>query len=149
MLQLNPSLEAGPTPGDLAADGILHNETAAFFGENIRLYRHQEEALAIARRGEPYIVTTGTGSGKSLTYLVPIYDAIVRSNPEEHQVRALIVYPMNALINSQEQALNNFLKNLPSSKVRFDQYTGQTRQEDRQRILDDPPHILLTNYVML
>lgn len=149
VLQLNPSFEAGRTLGDLATDGILHADTAAFFGENIRLYRHQEEALAIARRGEPYIVTTGTGSGKSLTYLIPIYDAIVRSNPEEHQVRALIVYPMNALINSQYQALENFLKNLPSSKVRFGKYTGQTRQEDRQRILDDPPHILLTNYVML
>ena len=50
-------------------------------------------------------MTTGTGSGKSLTYLIPIYDHILRTHPEKHQVRAIIIYPMNALINSQLKAL--------------------------------------------
>ena len=94
-------------------------------------------------------MTTGTGSGKSLTYLVPIFDAIIRNAPERHSVRAILVYPMNALINSQLDALRDFQEeNFPDSPIRFDRYTGQEREEDRERILNDRPHILLTNYVM-
>ena len=94
---------------ELASAGTIQRETAHFFGEHLRLYRHQAEALAAGQRGEPYVVTTGTGSGKSLTYLVPIYDAIIGAQPERHSVRAIIVYPMNALINSQHTALKQYL----------------------------------------
>ncbi len=150
MLQLNPAYEVGPTLLELASQGILTHETARFFGPDLRLYRHQQEALEVARRGEPYVVSTGTGSGKSLTYLIPIFDQIMRCKPEHPSVRAIIVYPMNALINSQMEALERFRDgNWPDCPVRFDQYTGQTKGEDRDRILNDNPHILLTNYVML
>jgi len=153
ILQLNPAYEPGPTLDELAAQGVLTAGTARFFrkhdGGALRLYKHQQEAFEIARRQEPYVVTTGTGSGKSLTYLVPIYDHILRTNPEKHQVRAIIVYPMNALINSQLLALEQYEKMAGGSTVRFARYTGQEKPDDRQRILDDPPHILLTNYVML
>ena len=98
-------LEMDQILGELAQDGNLMPETARFFGAGRRLYRHQREAIDIAQRGESYVVTTGTGSGKSLTYLVPIYDAIMRNDPERHSVRALLIYPMNALINSQLDAL--------------------------------------------
>ena len=149
VLQLNPAFERDQTLGNLAADGTIMPETARFFGEGLRLYRHQREAIKLGLKGEPYVVTTGTGSGKSLTYLIPIYDAIIRNAPERHSVRALLVYPMNALINSQLEALQEFQeKNWPDSPVRFDRYTGQEREQDRERILQDPPHILLTNYVM-
>ena len=150
VLQLNPAFEQTETLGELAAAGTIAQDTARFFGEKILLHQHQREALEIAQRGEPYVVTTGTGSGKSLTYLVPIYDAIVRDEPQRPGgVRAIIVYPMNALINSQLDALNQYQEGFPESQVRFDRYTGQTREEDRQRIFENPPHILLTNYVML
>ena len=150
VLQLNPAFEPDRSLGELADAGTITRETARFFGEEIRLYRHQAEALAAAQRGEPYVVSTGTGSGKSLTYLVPIYDAIVRNEPQRQGgVRAIIVYPMNALINSQLEALQQYHANFPDSQVRFDRYTGQEREEDRARILANPPHILLTNYVML
>jgi ATP-dependent helicase YprA (DUF1998 family) len=149
-LQLNPAFEYGPTLAELAASGLLAPQTARFFGPHIRLYRHQAEALEIARRGEPYVVSTGTGSGKSLTYLVPIADGVFRDRPERHTVRAVIVYPMNALINSQLRALESFRdRNWTDAPLRFAAYTGQTTNEERQRILDDPPHIVLTNYVML
>ncbi len=149
VLQLNPAFEMDQTLGELAADDVLVPETASFFGTDRRLYRHQREAIDIALLGESYVVTTGTGSGKSLTYLVPIYDAIIRNAPERHSVRSLLVYPMNALINSQLDALRDFQEeNFPDSPIRFDRYTGQEREEDRERILNDPPHILLTNYVM-
>jgi len=153
ILQLNPAYEPGETLDGLASKGTLRNGTALFFrrydGGPLKLYRHQREAIDIAQRGEPYVVTTGTGSGKSLTYLVPIYDHILRNQPEKPGVRAIIVYPMNALINSQWEALKAYAKGYPENQVRFERYTGQDKDEARQRILDNPPHILLTNYVML
>lgn len=152
-LQLNPAYEPGPTLEELAAQGVVDPRTAAFFrrpdGRPLRLYRHQYEAILLAQRRQPYLVTTGTGSGKSLTYLVPIYDRVVRTNPERARVRAIIVYPMNALINSQYDALREYASRFPDSPVTFEKYTGQEKEEERQRILDNRPHILLTNYVML
>jgi len=149
VLQLNPAYEPSSTLADLASDGIIGKDTARFFGPKIRLHRHQAEAITAARKNEPYLVSTGTGSGKSLTYLVPIVDHVLNNNPADHSVRALIVYPMNALINSQLKALQDFKKNWPECPLTFARYTSQDRGTDRERILTDPPHILLTNYVML
>jgi ATP-dependent helicase YprA (DUF1998 family) len=149
VLQLNPAYEPARTLANLAADGVIGRETARFFGPNIRLYQHQAEAIAAAKKNDPYLVSTGTGSGKSLTYLVPIVDHVLKNNPNDHSVRALVVYPTNALINSQLKALQDFKKNWPDCPVTFSRYTGQDRGKDRDRILTNPPHILLTNYVML
>jgi len=149
VLQLNPAYEAGSTLGELAGRGAIAPETARFFGDHLRLHRHQEEALAAAQRGEPYIVTTGTGSGKSLTYLVPIVDHVVHHDPGRPAIRAVIVYPMNALINSQIEALQRFAAGWPDCPVRFARYTGQEDDERRAEIINNPPHILLTNYAML
>ena len=150
VLQLNPAYEPAATLGELASRGIVRTETARFFGPALRLYRHQQEALEAALRNEPYVVTTGTGSGKSLTYLIPIVDRVFRDAPERRTVRAVIVYPMNALINSQLDALDRFKKkNWPDCPLDFKRYTGQEKDDDRQAIIDNPPHVLLTNYVML
>lgn len=148
VLQLNPAYELAERLGELADARVLDPRTAEFFGPDIRLYSHQREALAAAQRGEPYVVSTGTGSGKSLTYLVPIVDHILKNDPAMPTVRAIIIYPMNALINSQLDALRAYAagKGMP---ITFDKYTGETKQEDRERIIKNPPHILLTNYVML
>ena len=149
-LQLNPAFVRGDSLRTLSNEGLIRPETARFFGPDLRLYRHQQEAFLAAKRGEPYVVTTGTGSGKSLAYLIPIVDQIFRNRPERASVRAVVVYPMNALINSQLKALEDFReRNWPDAPVRFDSYTGETKQDDRERILQHPPHLLLTNYVML
>lgn len=149
-LQINPAFEMDATLGELVEEGILTPETARFFGENLKLYKHQREAIDLALKGESFIVATGTGSGKSLTYLVPIYDAIIREGTAKiGSARAMLVYPMNALINSQLNSLKDFERdNFPDSPVRFERYTGQEGREDRNRILAKPPHILLTNYMM-
>jgi len=150
VLQLNPAYEAGPTLRDLADRGVITAGTMRLLGPTLRLHRHQIEALEAAGRGEPYVVSTGTGSGKSLTYLAPIVDHVFRHQPERHSVRAIIVYPMNALINSQLAALERYREqNWPDCPVRVARYTGQERDEARDAIINDPPHILLTNYVML
>jgi ATP-dependent helicase YprA (DUF1998 family) len=150
VLALNPAYVSGATLAELAADGAIGKDTARFFGPSIRFYLHQAEAIAAAQKNEPYLVSTGTGSGKSLAYLVPIVDHVLKNNPRDHSVRALIVYPTNALINSQLKAFEDFKqRNWPECPVVCRRYTGQDRGEDRDRILTDPPHILLTNYVML
>ena len=56
---------------------------------------------------------------------------------------------MNALINSQLESLRRYQDEYPSNKVRFERYTGQTNADERNRLQADPPHILLTNYMML
>ena len=149
VLQLNPAYVQTETLGELAVQGTIGEETARFFGSDIRLYSHQHKALNSADRGDNYLVTTGTGSGKSLTYLLPIYDAIMRDNPERGGVRAILVYPMNALINSQLESLQRYAKDHTYNIVRFDKYTGQSTRDERNELQSNPPHILLTNYVML
>ncbi|MSQ93816.1 MAG: DEAD/DEAH box helicase [Gemmataceae bacterium] len=65
-------------------------------GRPLRLHRHQSEAIRVARTGFPYVLTTGTGSGKSLSYIVPIVDHVLRAGNGKG-IRAIVVYPMNAL----------------------------------------------------
>lgn len=89
VLQLNPAYEPAATLRELAARAEITEGTARFFGADLRLHRHQQEVLEIAQRGEPYVVSTGTGSGKSLTYLVPIVDHVLRNDPARHSVRAI------------------------------------------------------------
>ena len=105
--------------------------------------------------GHSYVLTTGTGSGKSLAYIVPIVDKVLRARvagDRDKRVRAIIVYPMNALANSQYNELKKYLRDgFPrgSEPVTFARYTGQEGQAERDKIRNDPPDILLTNYVML
>ena len=152
LLQLTPEYQKGRTTSELIAAGILHPDCSQYFrtdkGQPIHFRYHQEQAFEIAHRQENYVVTTGTGSGKSLTYIVPIFDDLIR-NPDQTGVRASLVYPMNALINSQEEELRKFLKNVPDTHIRVEKYTGQESQTKRIAIQNDPPQILLTNYVML
>jgi len=155
LIQLSPSYEMGKTVSEMVDAGDLHPLCKEIFrsekGESFHLYHHQEQAIRTAIRNEHYILTTGTGSGKSLTYLIPIINHILSHDPDPHQVRALIVYPMNALINSQEKAIHELLNNLVDDRgiIRCARYTGQEDRDTRQSLQKKPPHILLTNYVML
>ena len=81
-------------------------------GTPIRFYRHQWDAIRAARGGDSYVLTTGTGSGKSLAYIVPIVDRVLRARRRRPagRVRAIIVYPMNALANSQHNELEKYLR---------------------------------------
>jgi len=153
LLQLSPAYQAAETVEELSSQKLLHPLCGALFragGESLRLHQHQRKAIGIAIQGHNYVVTTGTGSGKSLTYLIPVFNHVLQHQPELGKVRAIIVYPMNALINSQLDALNRFAANLAGPcPVRFARYTGQESDAEKAAIRDDPPHILLTNYVML
>jgi ATP-dependent helicase YprA (DUF1998 family)/very-short-patch-repair endonuclease len=160
LLQLSPAFESGETIDELIVAGDLHPETRKIFAikredgsvrEPLRLHRHQVEGIRAARMGDSYVLTTGTGSGKSLAYIAPIVDYALR-NPKPGSVKAIVVYPMNALANSQLGELTKYLclgypKDHPP--VSFRRYTGQEDDAQRREIIANPPDILLTNYVML
>ena len=166
-LSLNPNFASGGTVDELVASGVLHREAAKIFrakahasdpglDKPIAFHRHQREAIEAAATGESYVLTTGTGSGKSLAYIVPIVDRILRSkeaNPADiRRIKAIIVYPMNALANSQMLELEKYLRfGYPKDgePVTFARYTGQETSDDRAKVLAHPPDIILTNYVML
>jgi ATP-dependent helicase YprA (DUF1998 family) len=163
LIQLNPSFEPGAWIDELVADNMLHKECRKIFrkgkdaageisqGHPLRLHRHQTEAIKVARTGHNYVLTTGTGSGKSLAYIIPIVDHVLRC-ASNRGIQAIVIYPMNALANSQEGELEKFLRHgYPDGKgpVTFARYTGQETEEQKHHIIANPPDILLTNYVML
>lgn len=160
LIQLNPSFAPGAYIDELIDEGVLHDGNRRVFrrkkderaeGLPLRLYRHQEEAIRAARSGGNYVLTTGTGSGKSLAYIVPIVDHVLRRG-SGRGIQAIVVYPMNALANSQYGELVKFLEDgFPDDRgpVTFARYTGQEGREEREKIWANPPDILLTNYVML
>jgi very-short-patch-repair endonuclease len=161
LIQLNPSFASGESIGGLIREGTLHPECESIFrrgkaetvtsGSLLNLHLHQAQAIREAAAGRNYVLTTGTGSGKSLAYIIPIVDYVLREGTGKG-IRAIIVYPMNALANSQEGELDKYLaEGYPPGNppVTYARYTGQEDSETRQRILNNPPDILLTNYVML
>jgi hypothetical protein len=157
LVQVSPSYSAGSAVDQMARQGEITSDTASVFqrpdGRPFTLYRHQEEAVRKALAGESFVVTSGTGSGKSLCYFLPIVDSLVRQPNTGDRVAALVVCPMNALVNSQYQALLS-LKEQYERRIgkpfpaTFAKYTGETRDAQREQMRLNPPQILLTNYVM-
>lgn len=160
LIQLNPSFQPGKWVDELVSKGLINQECSRIFrinkdqdqlGEPLRLHKHQVDAVEAARAGENYVLTTGTGSGKSLSYIVPIVNYVL-NHGTGNGIKAIVIYPMNALANSQYGELEKFLRfgyAEGESPVTFEKYTGQENEEQKQRIIEDPPDILLTNYVML
>lgn len=161
LVQISPNFKVGDSVSQLIKDGVLHPECAQIFqsgktgqsanGAPIRFHEHQSEAIRYSQTGQNYVLTTGTGSGKSLTYIVPIVNHVLK-NGTGKGIKAIIVYPMNALANSQIGELNKFINTGYTGNrgpVTFERYTGQESDEDRERIISNPPDIILTNYVML
>ncbi len=158
LLQINPNYEPAQTIDELIAEKMLDPGCRDIFrtGPNrerpLRVYRHQQQAIAHAVDEQSFVVTTGTGSGKSLCFFIPIVSAILAEKREDSTpcTRAVIIYPMNALANSQYEELKKYIKEVNGKQpVTFARYTGQESTEQKQKIADDPPDILLTNFMML
>lgn len=161
LIQINPNYKRDGTVQKLVKDGSLHPACAALFQTgkvegkpaDLHLYKHQMQAIAKAQNHQSYVVTTGTGSGKSLSFFIPVIDCILKgkqADPTPH-TRAIVIYPMNALANSQLEELDKFLHGYPTGQQPFTvrRYTGQESSEERKAIADNPPDILLTNFMML
>lgn len=154
LLQINPNYQSEATIAKLVADKVLDplcKTIFSFEGKEFSLYTHQENAIDLAQKQQSYVVTTGTGSGKSLSFFIPIVNRIIQEKKTDARprTRAIIIYPMNALANSQLEEISKFLENDKSNTISVDRYTGQEDKEERERIKSNPPDILLTNYVML
>ena len=184
-LAKGPFLEAAPpyrkdkTVRQLVEEGTFCNSMLTLaggdpelFNPDRPLYVHQVQAIRKAARDRNYVVVTGTGSGKTECFLLPIINDILSEFESEGAspgVRAILLYPMNALANDQLKRLRELLKGTP---ITFGRYTGETEETEksavskwklsasnqerlpnellsREEIRKNPPNILLTNYSML
>lgn len=179
-LEISPPFRTGKSLRDLVEEGLLSPRFAAlcrgnpFLPYERPLYVHQEQAIRKALAGRNVVVSTGTGSGKTEAFLIPILNALLQEEEQgrlnQPGVRALILYPMNALANDQMKRLRRLLAHYPT--ITFGRYIGETPHKQnealdyfrenypdepivenelksRQEMQETPPHILLTNYAML
>lgn len=166
-LQGTPPYRTGESLSGLVKQKLLPDiiNKVPFLGDYEQaLYWHQVETIRKVRQGRNVILASGTGSGKTLSFLVPIVSKILE-NPQPG-VHALLLYPMNALVNDQLKTLRRILKDVP--EVTFGRYvnkniTPETEKEarrlqpkalkhevvSREEFRRQPPNILITNYAML
>jgi ATP-dependent helicase YprA (DUF1998 family) len=177
-LQVVPPFTAGVSLQQLIADGLMHRHLAMLSADALPLarplYAHQERALRLAvGNHRNLLVATGTGSGKTETFLLPIIDHLLREREARTLgpgVRALLLYPMNVLANDQMRRIRALLQ--PYPEVTFGRYIGATEQTNaearklfrmhsrgepvlanelmsREEMQATPPNILVTNFSML
>lgn len=176
-IQLNRRFEKGDTFDTFISEGLLHPQTSACFttvpesssAPTVSLYRHQSEAIRLITANKNTIISTGTGSGKSFCFGIPVVSTCLKMQDDGIRgIKAIFVYPMNALANSQ---YDDFAKRLHGSGLKIAIYTGDTAKTKIQGLQDyrvrynrepydsellsreeiqlTPPDILITNYVML
>lgn len=158
---------SGKNPAALVKEGLLHQETVDAAGLNPP-YTHQYEVFKqlLSDPHASVLVSSGTGSGKTECFMVPILESVVREIKAERNVpgiRALFLYPLNALIANQKKRLNQYTGPF-NGAVRYALYTGELEEEaPRKRTADiNPgelnsrkvmrekiPHLLVTNPTML
>lgn len=177
LIQFNPSYEKSDSLEKIVDKYHLHTDLTKIF-KGYNLFKHQVEALNLGSQFKDFILTSGTGSGKSLAFISTIFNYLLQLENKSSGIKAIIVYPMNALINSQFEELSkyelNFLEEynsqlkIPSEistnqeklaflrekaekkfPIKFAQYTGQANEKEREIIRQELPDILLTNYMML
>jgi ATP-dependent helicase YprA (DUF1998 family) len=180
-LELNPPYSTGRSLRELADEGVV-NKNICQLQDHINppherplppdrpLYLHQEKAIRNALgKQRNIVVASGTGSGKTECFLIPIlHDLLTDPAPG---VRALLIYPMNALVNDQ---LLRLRKLLAGTGITFGRYTSELEDKDSKGkarnpeapenevisretirgnpsrdIPPNPPQILITNYAML
>jgi ATP-dependent helicase YprA (DUF1998 family) len=116
----------GCTLRDLVEQGSLHPGVLQLFPPDRRLYSHQESAIRNAVDGKNIVVVTGTGSGKTECFSIPMINTLLANKASGVQV--LILYPMNALVNDQVKRLRVLLCRQTSSQpIRFGFYTSRTK----------------------
>lgn len=145
-----------------------------FEPEKRKLYRHQVEAIKKSAQKKNLIITTGTGSGKTECFLIPVINELLKQQENgtlDSGVRTLIVYPMNALVNDQIRRLRELFGSYDDCKITYGKFTGETEEKyeegkneflkregfeppinelvSREQMRNTPPNILITNYAML
>jgi Lhr-like helicase len=168
-LQGLPPYQTDQSLNELVQEGVLPQEILKIpFFDNVHrpLYRHQVDTIRLLRKGENVILASGTGSGKTLAFLIPLLAGILED--PRPGIHALLLYPMNALVNDQLKLLRRLLKDYP--QIRFGRYINKEVTPEREKVAKDlpqnqnappnevlsrevfrrtPPHLLITNYSML
>lgn len=130
-VQVTPPFKTGVTLAELVSEGILSPLFHRYPDETLErpLYKHQEDAIRKMIPGERnLVVATGTGSGKTECFLIPICNYLLReyeAGTLSPGVRALLLYPMNALANDQVKRLRDLFE--PFEFITFGRYTGETQ----------------------
>jgi ATP-dependent helicase YprA (DUF1998 family) len=177
-IELNRRYLHGDPFDQLVSEGLIHPDSPRCFSARaedkasplVDLHKHQSDAVRAIASGRNTIVATGTGSGKSFCFGIPIISECLRLQDDGvGGVKAIIIYPMNALANSQ---YDDFASRLEGTGLKIALYTGDTPNSrekalasytattgrekprdsellSREEIKETPPDILLTNYVML
>jgi ATP-dependent helicase YprA (DUF1998 family) len=158
----------GKTIQSFVDEGIAHPDLAKF--TDYVLYSHQSKAFELTAGLERnVIVATGTGSGKTESFLLPIVDSLLKEKDAgtlDDGIRAIVIYPMNALATDQLDRMRDNLAQYPD--ITFGRFVGPTpktkkeaikegaskgylpnERPSREEMVDRPPHILITNYAML
>jgi len=118
----------GCTLRDLVEQGSLHPGVLQLFPPDRKLYSHQELAIRSAVEGKNIVVVTGTGSGKTECFTIPMINTLLSNKAAGVQV--LILYPMNALVNDQVKRLRVLLCRQNSAQpIRFGFYTSRTKKK--------------------
>lgn len=174
-VDLNLPFQRGMSLDEMIADGAVCKSFHRLGDMNFErpLYSHQEESIRHICSGRSAIITTGTGSGKTESFLYPILNELmsdVENGNREVGVRAIFLYPMNALVNDQIDRVRKILTQCPEITYGF--FTGETKESipkdyrekygaendtfipenelvSREEIRKNPPHLLFTNYSML
>jgi superfamily II DNA or RNA helicase len=171
VIQISKRFKNGNTLDDMVSEGWLHKNIKSIY-KDFKPYAHQHKAFEVAsNKKENLVVTTGTGSGKSMCFELPIVNhCLYEAEKGLKGIKAIVIYPMNALANTQYEEL---AKKLKDSGLTIGLYTGDTQHTgeealkaykevfgedavptnaeviDREKLRLTPPDILITNYVML
>ncbi len=166
--EVRREFKTGKSLDQLVEEGVAHPELTRFTKHT--LYEHQSRALELASGlSRNVIVATGTGSGKTESFLLPIINSLLKERDKgdlNEGIRAIVVYPMNALATDQIERLRTGLSEFPD--ITFGRFVGPTKdtrkeaqkergssvfpvneRASRDEMKEKPPHILITNYAML
>ena len=123
-ISLSRTFQEGATLEQLVKEGVLHSHIKQL-SPYPSAYRHQEQAFRAIHAGQPTLVATGTGSGKTECFLLPIISRCLQLRDESAPagITAVIVYPMNALAEDQLQRMRALLA---GTGVSFGMYVGKT-----------------------
>lgn len=144
-LSVQPRFQLDETLSALVERTGIPEEVKRAFPQVDRLFTHQVRAIERIAAGRDTLVATGTGSGKTESFLIPVVAHAYRTRYCSG-VKAIALYPMNALVNDQEDRVRTACEALG---LRYGVYTGATPQHKREDMQRNPPDILLTNYSML
>lgn len=104
--------------------------------EKVKLYEHQTSAISSIKNGKNLVVCTGTGSGKTESFLIPVINEIIKEKEKkgaqyQKGVRAMLLYPMNALVNDQLKRIRKLLK---GTDITYGIYTGELAEVDNNSL---------------